>query len=213
MRRGVRPLVGVALAVAVTLAVAALSRVSYAPPGSEDALLRLSWRVRGERVEECRHPTGEELEALPVHMRRAEVCEGRVLPYHLHVELDGRTIMDDTVRAAGAREDRPIYVYHEVPVGPGVREISVRFVQAERGASGVTGPGTGGAEVDGPAGVSGMAGANGMAGAAQHITPARLELSASVDLLPGDVVLVTYDPDRRELVTRLADPPAATGRP
>ncbi|HEX6069931.1 MAG TPA: hypothetical protein VFZ18_08905, partial [Longimicrobiaceae bacterium] len=110
------------------LGVAALTRVPYDADHAEDAILRLSWRTRGEEVRECRTLSPEELAALPVHMQRTEVCEGRVLSRHLLVRVDGRPVIDDTVRAAGARSDRPLYVYYEIPLSPGVHALHVRFV-------------------------------------------------------------------------------------
>lgn len=130
MTRAHRTACALLLAMAAMLAIASLSRVRPPEPAAAEAVLRLSWRTRGERVEECRRPSEQELASLPVHMRREEVCEGRVLPYHLRVELDGRTVVDDTVRPAGARGDRPLYVYHEVPVQPGSHHLAVRFVRA-----------------------------------------------------------------------------------
>jgi hypothetical protein len=78
-------------------------------------------------VEECRTITPEELAELPIHMRREEVCEGRVVPFGLGVEIDERLVLADTIHGAGARGDRPIYVFREILVEPGTREIVVRF--------------------------------------------------------------------------------------
>lgn len=183
MSRAMRALAGVLLAAAATLAVAALSRVPYESPGGRQALVRLSWRALGERVEECRPLSAAEREALPVHMRRSEVCEGRVLPYALEVELDGRRVLADTVRAAGAREDRPLYVFVELPVEPGTHRLGVRFVREGRGGDHEEEPGK-------------------RTGA----TPARLELSRTLRLRAGEVALVTYDPERQALVTRTPTP-------
>jgi hypothetical protein len=103
--------------------------LSNLPYGSDpvEAAIRLSWRVRGERIEACRRLTPEEMAALPVHMRREEVCEGRIAPYHLTVELDGRVIEDVMVRPAGARGDRPVYVYRDYAVPPGEHPLRVIF--------------------------------------------------------------------------------------
>lgn len=193
MRPPLRAAAAALLAGAVTLGVAALSRVPYAPPGGDDAVLRLSWRTRGERVRECRRLTAQELAALPVHMRREEVCEGRVLPYVLRVEVDGRAVVHDTVRAAGAREDRPLYVYRELRVPPGPLRLSVRFTRE-----------------DAPAGAPRAAGE-----LRRAASPARLELSEALHLRPGEVALVTYDADRRALVARTSaatHPPPQTAR-
>ncbi len=106
---------------------ALLSGLSYTPRQPEDALLRLSWRSPGRRVEECRRPTPEELERLPVHMRRDEICEGRIVPYRLRVTLDGRLEVDAEVHAAGAREDRPVYVFRELWMPPGRHALRISF--------------------------------------------------------------------------------------
>ena len=159
------------LAVLVTgvavFALGALSRVPYTPADAGHGVLRLSWRVRGERVQECRRLTPEELEALPLHMRRPEVCEGRIAPYRLRVAIDGSVVEDTLIRAAGAREDRPIYVLRDFPLAPGAHVVDIAF--AREGA------------------------------------PAGLTLETVVEIRPGRISLVTFDPDRNALVLRSAE--------
>lgn len=169
MNRTLRRALGVAVAGTAALAIAAGSRVSHTPPGAGSATVRLSWRFTGERVQECRKLSEEELASQPIHMRRPEVCEGRVLPYTLRLELDGRLAVQEIIEPSGARGDRPLYVHRELPIEPGTYRLDVAF---ER-----TGP-------------------------ARRDSVSRLELSTTVSLGPGDVVLVTYDPDRRALVAR-----------
>lgn len=134
MRGWSSPAAGLIVAVLAAALLAALSDVPYDAGSSDQALVRLSWRVRGERVEECRRLAREELAARPAHMRQAEVCQGRVLPYRLTVALNGETVVDRLVHAAGAREDRPIYVFQEIAVRPGDYDLSVAF---ERQGGGV----------------------------------------------------------------------------
>lgn len=193
MRRFVRRVSGLLLAAAVTAGVAELSRVPYAPAARSASLLRLSWVIRSQRVEDCRRVTAEELARQPIHMRRTEVCEGRVLPYHLRVEVDGRSVISDTVRAAGARGDRPIYVFQEVPLEPGRHRIHVQFVQAPT-ASAARGErhdeddeDDDDEDDDDP----------------DRSEARRLELTRSQVVRAGEVVLVTYDPNEDELVARL----------
>lgn len=161
-------------ACAMVLAIGALSRVPYEADGSAEALIRLAWRARGTRVEDCRTPTLEELHALPVHMRRDRICEGRVLPYRLEVRIDERPVLDQLVRAHGARADRPLYVYAELPVAPGRHSVNVRFVRQNGDDVG---------DVD------------------EH-TPAELSLDAELVLARKDIALVTYDAEARALVLR-----------
>ena len=115
-----------ALAVLLTGAVVGLSQVPYEATSGEGARIRLSWRFRAA-VEECRELSEEELAELPAHMRRSTVCERTVPPHHLRVEVDGRALLDETIRAAGAQADHPLYVFREVPVEPGRHDVRVRF--------------------------------------------------------------------------------------
>lgn len=117
----------VALAVGLTLGTAALSRRPVRFAHTETAMLRLSWKINGVTVEACRERTPEELAALPVHMRNPKACIGGIAPYVLEVTLDGATLPPDTVRAHGARSDRPLFVLRDLPVRPGRHEVSVRF--------------------------------------------------------------------------------------
>jgi hypothetical protein len=112
-----RAVLGLMLATLVLTGVGAGTRVPYRFSESDEAVLRLSWRLRGVRVEECRRLTAGELERLPAHMRREEVCEGRIAPYRLTLEIDGHQVEDGLVHASGARADRPLYVYREEPNG------------------------------------------------------------------------------------------------
>lgn len=181
MSRSVGRWAGVLLGLCAALGVAALSRVPYPAADPEQAVLRLSWRTLGERVEECRKLSQEELAELPVHMRRPEVCEGRLVPYELVVELDGEPVIREVVTPAGARGDRPLYVHRELGLAPGSRRLSVRFLRES--TANPAAPGEDGAP-----------------------TPARLELDRAVELRAGEVLLVTYDPDQRSLVARYPEP-------
>lgn len=121
------------LALVTTLGASALgwlSRAPYDPPGGATGVLRLSWRLRGEKEEHCRKRTPAELEALPIHMRTPEVCEGRLVAYRLAVRIDDEPAAETLVAPAGARGDRPIYVLREVPLPPGPHRVRVRFARA-----------------------------------------------------------------------------------
>ena len=140
-RTGRSPLgsaVAVALAAGLVLGTAALSRVGLSGGNPEEALLRLSWKMRGEVVQACRKPTPEELERLPVHMRNPDACEGGSSPYRLRVEVDGGGRADRVVQAPGIRQDRPIVVLEEIPVEAGRHRLRVVFEPTDSAA--VTAP-------------------------------------------------------------------------
>lgn len=126
-----RSAAGLALAALALLLVAAASQVPYSPHADSEALLRLAWRFRGEPVRECRPYTPEELERLPEHMRGQEgVCERRIPPRRLEVEIDGSPRIDQVLRAAGSAGDRPISVLEEIRIAPGRHTLEIAFVPA-----------------------------------------------------------------------------------
>ncbi|HEU4463720.1 MAG TPA: hypothetical protein VFS53_01620, partial [Gemmatimonadota bacterium] len=118
-----------ATAALAALAIGAASRVPWAASPADRALLRLSWRAPSEVAEQCRPLSEEEKADLPVHMQVPEVCETRAVPYLLEVRIDGATFAADTIHGAGAREDRPITVFREIPVAVGERAIDIAFRQ------------------------------------------------------------------------------------
>ena len=101
----------------------------YQAEVGDHALVRLSWRAVGERVEACRRPSEEELAALPPHMRRAEICEGRMTPFRLAVAIDGEELLDERILPSGTRQDRPVYVLREFPVAQGPHRLRVAFAE------------------------------------------------------------------------------------
>jgi hypothetical protein len=183
------------LAAAVTVAVGAASRVPYRAAGDSDSVLRLTWRVRGERVDECRHLTKEEQAALPAHMRREEICEGRIAPYRLSVDVDGRSFENSVFRPAGARQDRPIYVYREIRLAPGPHHLVIAFTREGpplRHAEGIHERPETTAEEERERG-----------------GPSQLLLNTRLSLGPGEVVLVMYEGKGENLSLRRADESSA----
>ena len=169
-----RTAAGAAVALALTLATAGLSRVPVRFSHDDDALLRLSWKINGVTVEACRELTAEELEALPVHMRNPRACIGGIAPYVLEVTLDGTVMAPDTVRAHGARSDRPLFVLRDLPVSPGPHDVAVLFRAVV--PEGVDPP---------PGGIL------------------QLDWSGSFTSAPRDVALITLDGTARALQLRL----------
>lgn len=126
-----RTLALVLVSALATVSLGWLARAPYHPPGSDVGLLRLSWRLRGDRVEHCRPRTQAELDALPVHMRTPEICEGRLVAYRLIVQVD--RARSDTVRImpGGARGDRPVFVLRDTPLAPGPHHVRVSFTRED----------------------------------------------------------------------------------
>lgn len=126
-----RVVAGIFVAAAATAALGFGSRVPYTPEGAEAALLRLSWRLRGEKVETCRDRTQAELDALPVHMRTPQICTGHLVAYRMTLRIDGVVVDTATYLPAGAKGDRPIFVLHDEPMTVGEHDVEVDFVPTE----------------------------------------------------------------------------------
>lgn len=152
------------LALALLIALGVLARVPLAGSHPDRSALRLTWRLRGEEVVECRKPTKAELQGLPAHMRNPDACVGVVPTFLLAVRVDGEERIRRRVEPSGARGDRPLYIYEELVLEPGTHDLEVRFSPDTSSA-----------------------------GAAVARPSAALHLTTSVDLAPGQVLLVTRD--------------------
>ena len=183
---GPRRLLGVTVALALLAGVAALSRIPYTTHDAGRALLRLSWRARGERIERCRRATAEELANVPAHMRREVICEGvRVAPYRLRVVVDGRTLADGVVAGTGVAGDRPIYLLREFELRPGAHNLQVAFQKQTSDRDDQDDDDRQPSEQE--------------RDARRSTVPARMTLDTTLTISPGSVVLVTYDAELRRL--------------
>jgi hypothetical protein len=177
-----RKLLAVAVAAPLLVALSALTRVPWTASDADRALLRLSWRARGEEIEACRRATEAELANVPAHMRQEVVCTGaRVAPYTLRVALDGREVLAGPVAGSDVPGDRPMYLLHDLPLAPGVHRVSVRFERR--------GPGAARDEDD-----------DSPRGRHRRAIPPRLVLDTTIVAAAGDVVLVTYSAELERLV-------------
>jgi len=116
----------------VTASIGWLARAPYSPPGSETAVLRLSWRLIPNRAEHCRRLSQEELEKLPVHMRNPTVCEREHVDYRLIVQVDDAAPDTTHLLPSGAHGDRPIFVLQQHQLEPGAHRVRVWFARESR---------------------------------------------------------------------------------
>lgn len=180
-------LAAAALPAACVAGMLSLSHYPLAASGGE-ALLRLAWSARPERIETCRELGADELKRLPAHMRQSVVCEGRTAEYRLRVAHDGRTVHDRIVRGGGLRQDRRLYVFVEVPLAAGEADVEVTFERTDP---------VGTDDSTSPPQAAGRA-----PGAGPGHVPARLAFRQVLPLEPREVALVTYDAMAGALVLR-----------
>ena len=114
----------------VVMARASAAPVAYHNRG--DAMLRLSWSARPERIETCRTRSREELEREEEHMRQRVECTGTFASYTLRVESDQQLVSESVVRGAGFRHDRPIYLLREWLMSSGTHRVRVSFTRREQ---------------------------------------------------------------------------------
>lgn len=201
--------VGLVVAVAASAGIVWASNAPLAQHADSSALLRLSWRARAERIENCRPQSEEALEKLPAHMRQALICDGITASYHLEVRRAGVVVADQIVRGGGLRHDRPLYVFREIPMPAGDASIAVRFSRVDDQTTG-----NGNRQdlrVPSDAGASAARATDAMNAESRRredenrrrqlaeTVPAALSLEGQFHFAPREVVLVTYDPERREL--------------
>jgi hypothetical protein len=173
---------GLAAAAISALGLAWLSQVPVASNTSDHALLRLAWRARPERIEHCVTQSPEALAALPPHMRQTTICEGINASYRLEVRRNGVLVAEQLVEPGGLRRDRPLYVFRELPMPAGEATISVTFVRVEASEPDDD-------DDDGEA-----------RDTLREAVPASLAWERQLSFAPRQVRVVSYDPERRELI-------------
>lgn len=165
-----------------------------------DSQLRLSWRARPERIEECRRPSAEELAQVAEHMRQRVICTGVEASYTLRVAVDDSVLTEEVVRGGGLRHDRPLSLLRDFPVHQGAHRIQVTLQRretptvADSSLAVDTEPDTGL--------YAGRATREATERTRRTLAaiPPRLMLDTTLTFAPARVVLVTFDADRRSLV-------------
>ena len=169
---------GIVCGAAALIALVSASRAPVTVHDADDAVLRLAWSARPERIENCRPRSAEELAALPPHMRQPLVCEGVAAQYRLTVRRAGAIVADQVVRGGGLRHDRRLYVFREIALPPGEIALEIRFDRLDPESSNRStepAPST-------------------------SAVPPHLSLEQRLRVGPREVVLITYDSERRTLV-------------
>lgn len=201
----VRPVFRWVLALAVTAGfLGTMAKISAAPvrlnrAGSSQ--LRLSWSARPERIEQCRRLSEEELEEVEEHMRQRVQCEGRFATYALRVYVDGDLAHRSVVHGAGLRNDRPIYLLRDLDVAPGTHRLRVSFERREN-ADEPEGKTAGGESTSRDSGLfAGREERENVERARRKraAIPAKLVLQRTISFKEGQVIVVTFDPEKESL--------------
>lgn len=210
MKRTAMRVLGAAAALGGAVLTAAVSRAPLTAYPDPTPMVRLAWSVRPERIETCRTLTDAELANVPAHMRQRVQCEGRSANYRLRVTVNGAAQLDTTVTGGGARSDRPVYVLRDLPVPPGGHALAVTFEREALPADSTAEDDDDDADDEGE---HRLAPDTLLAGRAEReaeerhrrreeAVPPLLQWGDTITLQPREVLLITYDVDRRALVSR-----------
>ena len=209
---------GVIIAFALLLTMTWASTAPLRVTTSDDAIVRLSLGARPQRIETCRTQSDEELEKLAPQMRQRVICEGVTARYRLLVRRNGEVIHEQIVRGGGLRHDRRLYVSRDlrVPAGPGVFTVELVRIDTVSGRDEEHEEEEEGEEEEERERAMSpdrqrREGEERRRRREEDVPPAlRVEVEASLE--PREVLLVTYDPVRRRLVTLTGgESPAAGG--
>ena len=187
---------GVVLALAVMAGLVWASNAPLTTNRTPDARLRLAWSARPERIEKCRQQSEEELARLPAHMRQAVACEGTTAEYRLQVRIDGALVADRVVHGGGLRRDRRLYVFEEVVLPTAESTVDVRFDRVDSSEPGVAAREREREQAE-------------LTPVQREEVPAHLSFAQRIHLTSREVMLVTYNPDRQELMA-VQDSPRGT---
>ncbi|MCL4184856.1 MAG: hypothetical protein KJ011_15560 [Burkholderiaceae bacterium] len=98
----------------------------------DQGLLRLSFRHPGQFITDCRERSPEELAKLPRQLRAQMDCPRERSPVHVRVELDGKSLYDETFAPAGLRRDGAASGYHRLPIPAGEHRLRVQVNEDAR---------------------------------------------------------------------------------
>jgi hypothetical protein len=104
---------------------------SAAPPYTQltpdQAVVTVAFSHAGERREECRQLSQEELARLPPNMRAPMDCPRERSPVTVELLLDGELLIEEVARAPGLYSDLGIDVYRTAKVPVGEHTLAVRM--------------------------------------------------------------------------------------
>ncbi len=96
------------------------------------ALIKMNFAHAGERKEECRRLTQEELEKLAPNMREPLACKRERVPIFIEVLIDEMPVYRETIPPSGLARDGAATVYRRFPVAPGEHIITLSLRDSRR---------------------------------------------------------------------------------
>ncbi|AMN47737.1 hypothetical protein ACG33_11635 [Steroidobacter denitrificans] len=98
----------------------------------DHALIKLSLIHHGQRLQECKKMTPEELAKLPPNMRAPMACPRERSPITVEVDIDGVAALRKTAQPSGLSRDGAASVYQRIEVPAGTHRLDVRLRDSMR---------------------------------------------------------------------------------
>ncbi len=93
--------------------------------GPKQAMVSLSISHTGQRIQECRKFTQEELNALPPNMRRPSDCPREKHPIRVEFTANGKVLYAKTIQPAGIWSDGPATIYARFSLPAGGQNLTI----------------------------------------------------------------------------------------
>jgi len=100
---------------------------SYTQLTPDQAVVTVAFAHAGERLEECRELSGEELARLPPNMRAPMECPRERSAVTLELLLDGKLLIREVAQPPGLYNDLGIDIYRSAKVPAGEHSLTVRM--------------------------------------------------------------------------------------
>jgi quinol-cytochrome oxidoreductase complex cytochrome b subunit/coenzyme F420-reducing hydrogenase delta subunit len=105
-------------------------RLSLLEPS--EAMVSLTFSHAGQRIEECRKVSQEELMKLPPNMRKPSDCPRERHPVRVEFRVDDLLVVDLTAPPTGLSSDGKSTVYRRLPISSGEHLLSIGMVDSGR---------------------------------------------------------------------------------
>jgi len=99
----------------------------YAQLQPDQAVITVAFSHAGERREECRQLSQEELNKLPPNMRAPMDCPRERSPVTVQLLLDGKPLLEEVARAPGLYSDLGVDIYRSAKVPAGKHTLAVQM--------------------------------------------------------------------------------------
>ena len=109
------------------------SAPAYHPLAPGLAVVKLSLSHAGERKQECRTRTPEELAKLAPNMRAQLDCPRERADVRVELEMDGAVVARAEARPSGLRHDLPATIYRRIEVPAGLHTFRARLADSASG--------------------------------------------------------------------------------